>query len=253
MKKELTIADLSADKCSKKMSERYNVVDTASIVNRLLELKTSEGNPVFTVSKIFKRGSTRFGLGMHTIVLRMVESIRFGGDLVNPELKLTNSHNGACKLSAELGVFRLICSNGLTIKSHDLGTIKIRHDNPEAQIAEEIIFGFIERIGELKQIEEKFSVKMTDEQQIDFAMKAAKTRWNKEFTEEDVAKLLEVKRPGDDGDSLWLVYNRVQEQVINGGFKISGAKQPVREIKSGYNSAKINSRLFDLAMEFAGN
>ena len=63
-------------------------------------------------------------------------------------------------------------------------------------------------------------------------------------------EILEVRREADEGDSLWKVFNRVQEAVTQGGFSaaLKGAKvRKVRKIKSFEKDTKINQELFKLA------
>jgi len=43
------------------------------------------------------------------------------------EILLTNSHDGSSTFRFEVGIFRLVCENGLVIKDQDMGTLKIRH------------------------------------------------------------------------------------------------------------------------------
>ena len=58
----------------------------------------------------------------------------------------------------------------------------------------------------------------------------------------------------DEGNDLWLTFNRVQEAITQGGFKgaLNGAKvRQVRKIRSFEKDLKINQDLFELALQYA--
>ena len=76
----------------------------------------------------------------------------------------------------------------------------------------------------------------------DFARKAALIR-NKSTI--NVDELLAAERTEDEGNDLWVVFNRIQEKIINGGYK-SGSRK-TRSVKSFQKDIEINEQLFELA------
>jgi len=54
----------------------------------------------------------------------------------------------------------------------------------------------------------------------------------------------------DEGDSLWAVFNRVQESIINGGYSaaLRGAKvRKVKKIKSFERDIQVNQDLYQIS------
>jgi len=49
------------------------------------------------------------------------------GDVLNPEIIITNSYDGSAEVSAIAGAFRLVCTNGMVI-GHKIGQSGIRHN-----------------------------------------------------------------------------------------------------------------------------
>ena len=66
-------------------------------------------------------------------------------------------------------------------------------------------------------------------------------------------ELLAVERPEDAGDSLWTVFNRVQEKLVTGKFcyKMGAKLRKARAIKNFNQDLKLNEQLWELAEEFA--
>jgi hypothetical protein len=60
-------------------------------------------------------------------------------------------------------------------------------------------------------------------------------------------------RREDEGDNLWNVFNVVQEKIIEGDFDYTfGTKsRKARKIKNFQQDQKINTKLFNTALEYA--
>jgi hypothetical protein len=67
--------------------------------------------------------------------------------------------------------------------------------------------------------------------------------------------LLKIVRDEDNGSDLWTIYNVVQEHLTHGDYEIQNKekKDPrkARKISSPKSDVELNSKLFDLAMEYA--
>lgn len=68
----------------------------------------------------------------------------------------------------------------------------------------------------------------------------------------DLDELLTVEHNEDSGNSLWTVFNRVQEKLITGGYSYKmGVKiRKARAVKNFSQDLKINEALWSLAEEF---
>lgn len=186
----------------------------------------------------------------HVVRMAFAEKIQFGEDMMCPEVVITNSFDCMSSLKVDVGIFRLVCTNGLTVKVKDFGSLKLRHVGNADDMAHEILMGMIDLIPEVENIIIRMRCKvLTEQQAIDFAIKAAQIRWNKEFTPEQAKVLLKAARPEDDGLHLWEVMNRVQENALSvSGLQIPGMRRS-RLVTNPGNYEKINAGIFEIAVE----
>jgi hypothetical protein len=61
------------------------------------------------------------------------------------------------------------------------------------------------------------------------------------------ADLLQTRRTADTGDSVWKIYNVIQENVIRGG--ISAGARRTRAINSPVRDVEVNKDIFTLAVD----
>lgn len=173
-----------------------------------------------------------------------------------PSLLLINSHDGSTAVRFEMGVFRLICENGLVIKSKDFGGFKMRHMGYSFEDLRVYTNQLVETLPTVVANLNKFSqIEMTPEQQYEFAVKAIEARFGeeKQLPAEEIDNLLAAERKEDEGDSVWVILNRVQEKLTNGGFGYLNAKGKVRKsraIKNFTQDIDMNTKLWSIAEEF---
>jgi hypothetical protein len=85
-----------------------------------------------------------------------------------------------------------------------------------------------------------------------FSNKSAEVRWGigSVPTNLNYDSVLNPLRDEDKGDSLWQVFNVVQEKFIRGGVEYttnSGRKTGLRTMNDIYNVNRINAKLWELA------
>ena len=183
-----------------------------------------------------------------------------------PQLLLTNSHDGGNSFSLSAGIFRLVCSNGLVIKTEDYGSARLVHKGYSFDAVRKLVNEFHVTIDEvLTKITAMKEVELTKEQQIEFAKKAALLRFTaKSYNEDNIADvvdldgLLNVERKEDKGNGLYEVFNRVQESLVKGKYlyassgkvNAEGTKtRKARPIKNFKQSIDVNKKLSELAFE----
>lgn len=191
----------------------------------------------------------------------------FGGDKIRPQILIDNSHDGYTKAQIHIGLFRLVCSNGLVVGMPGQHTsIKFRHMgiNPEEiiQLIEQSSVHF-DNIGE--HIQEMTEVKMDKESKVQFAVQALAYREPTRFMKEGqvdfkaVTKALNPEtfvtplRSEDKADNLWNVFNIIQEKTVKGLYdrKIeSGKIVKVKPITNAVRSLEYNKKLWTLAESF---
>lgn len=168
-----------------------------------------------------------------------------------------NNHTGTGSFRFEIGIFRLVCSNGLVVKDKDFGSFKLRHSGYSFEQLQETLNQAMETLPELVGKINTFNqIIMSKEAQREFAQKAyaLRDRHDRQLTEEELEEFLAPRRKEDEGDSLWTVLNRVQESVLQGGFHLTNSKNKVRKAKSIRNiqqDIKLNQEVWELATQYA--
>ena len=175
--------------------------------------------------------------------------------IVTPEIRVENSHDGSCRIKYNAGLFAQICSNGLTINLSDMGSFSSKHLGFDSEDAYQLTNEFTSRVPQfVEAIDEFSSVHLGRDQQLAFASRARDLRWKGDRASMvDPADLLNSRRPQDDGDDLWRIYNRVQENLIRGGFSSINTKRQVRPIQNIKLDNEINSELWALAETYCLN
>lgn len=242
--------------CQKEMSQRYVLMNTKELVENILAL-TSKGEPVFQLRQI-QFGRTKSGnqfqisKGSHFVRIQTVNSYSVGNqDDVHPELIIKNSYDGSSQFEVRMGIFRLVCSNGLVISTADFGEIKLRHMGTPAEAAFDIVKQFATNLPKFQEIQQSLTERiLTDAEKVEFALKAAQLRFNKEFSPKDAEILLQTTHSQDVGNDMWKVFNVIQGHLTTGSVKLEGMKKKSRPINRAYEDVRINKALFELAMEY---
>ena len=243
------------------LSKHYSFVPTMRVVNDLRTL----GYEVTDAVQVKARKKSTNGYQKHMITLEHPK-YKVEGSEEYPQILLTNSHDGGNAFSLSAGIFRLVCSNGLVIKTEDYGTARLVHKGYSFEAVQELVKQFEETMGEvLTKITAMKKVELTKAQQIEFAKKAALLRFTaKSYNEDNIADvvdiddLLNVERKEDAGNGLYEVFNRVQESIVQGKYlyassgKVKDADTKTRKarpIKNFKQSISVNKKLSELAFE----
>ena len=243
------------------LSKHYSFVPTMKVVNDLRTL----GYEVTDAVQVKARKKSTNGYQKHMITLEHPK-YKVEGSEEYPQILLTNSHDGGNAFSLSAGIFRLVCSNGLVIKTEDYGTARLVHKGYSFEAVQKLVKEFEETMGEvLTKITAMKKVQLTKDQQIEFAKKAALLRFTaKSYNEDnisdvvDIDDLLNVDRKEDAGNGLYEVFNRVQESLVQGKYlyassgKVKDADTKTRKarpIKNFKQSISVNKKLSELAFE----
>ena len=237
------------------LSEHYSFVPTMNVINDLREL----GYEVTDAVQVKARKKSTNGYQKHMITFEHPK-YKVEGSKEYPQILLTNSHDGGNAFTLSAGIFRLVCSNGLVIKTEDYGSARLVHKGYSFEAVQKLVKEFEVTVDEvLTKITAMKKVQLTKEQQIEFAKQAALLRFKaKSYNEDNIGKvvdlddLLNVDRKEDAGDGLYEVFNRVQESLINGKYHYLGTKdkrRKARPIKNFKQNIEVNSKLSKLAFE----
>jgi hypothetical protein len=72
------------------------------------------------------------------------------------------------------------------------------------------------------------------------------------YPKEAIEEVLNVQRKKDEGNMLWEVFNRIQENIIEGNFEYitkGGKKRQARIIKNFKQDMDVNKKMFSKALE----
>jgi len=188
------------------------------------------------------------GFQKHIVVFRNPNITIKGkdGDDAFPQILLTNSHDGKAAFNFRVGIFRLVCSNGLVISDADFSNVSIRHTNYTFESLQTKIGEMIAKLPNLVNKINLFkSTELNEDQMKDFATKAMQLRTKQRVNIMDV---LNADRPQDKGNDLWVVFNRVQEKLVGGSYKAGQRK--ARSVKNFQKDIELNEQLFELAESY---
>lgn len=197
-----------------------------------------------------------------------LDYIQVKGDKIKPQLIIDNSHDGFSKAQIHLGVFRLICSNGLVISTPGLSTsIKWLHVGINQQVMIDILSETAEQYKVIgSNISNMQQIQLLRDQKQEFAIKALAYRDPQKFINEDgtindkkihsmidIADIYEPVRTEDESDDLWTLFNVIQERTVNGLFETTspkGRKSSPKIITNSKRNLEYNKKLWTLAESF---
>jgi hypothetical protein len=161
-----------------------------------------------------------------------------------------------------LGIYRMVCTNGLFVGSNFF-TYEIRHNGNTYDNLNLGIVAAMSQANRLASLISKMqSIQLDDSKKEAFALEAVKL-----LTPIDALKvkhrLLQPKRQVDTANDLWTVYNVIQENAMQGnnvGYTLAGTDQNGNATVRAMHSRKIkpnsgkdasfNGALFDIAEKF---
>jgi hypothetical protein len=212
------------------VSKRYTAINSIELV----ELMIQHG---FTVSKILKAGVRKQennGFQRHIIRMRHTDFKTLSVGDALPEIVIENSYDGGSCLKLSLGIFVLLCSNGLVVGNTVQG-IKIKHVGDIKKHVIESAFDLVARasilsevINQWKSIDLDYYSQLKLVENINNALdfKIAPTTFD---------RFLKVRRSAENKSDLWTVFNRLQENFVRGGIRyidVNGEQKLNREIKA---------------------
>jgi hypothetical protein len=235
------------------LSEYYVHIPTYKIINdmRLLGWEVSKAIEV--------KARKNKGFQKHLVTFFnpdiMIEGE--GNDNAFPQILLTNSHDGKNSFKFQAGIFRLICSNGLVVADRVFESIKIIHEGYTFEELKVKITDMVERLPLVVESMNKMKqIKLEEEQIIELAQKMLNAR----FGDENKVKVIDFNdfispiRPEDNYNDLWIVFNRIQEKIMNGNFSYVNEKsakiRKARIIKNFNQDIKINSDMWDVVENY---
>ena len=249
-----TTPSIFTKKGSSDTSKKYTHIPTDRVIKDLELL----GWGVVDAKQVKARKGE--GYQKHLVVFRNPDVVINGkdGDTVYPQILLTNSHDAKNSFQFQAGLFRMICENGLVIADKQFEDYKIRHMGYDFETLQGIIKEMVSNLDlTVESMNKMKATELSEEQTLELAKLMLETRikdTNNTFTDQSIKDVLIPQRKEDKGFGLWEVFNRVQENIIEGNFEyntIGGKSRQARVIKNFKQDMKVNSKMFEQALEFA--
>lgn len=236
-----------------RVSARYSFIPTSQILTDLDTL----GWKIRSITNPKYKSSNKQLHGKHLVRLYNPNiNISSGTDVNHVEIALYNSSDGTSKFRMEVGIFRMVCSNGLVIKSHDFGGINMRHSGYSFEALRTSIDTMIAGLPNVVTKINTFTARELDQTEMNTLAQQAYGLRNsgRQATPEELAAILTPRRDADRPNNLWTVFNRVQEAIITGGNLLvdrRGRERSARPIRNLDKGLKLNQELWSLAEAMA--
>lgn len=244
------------------VSGRYIQANTATVIEDLAKLGWY---PVQAKQCRNKKGSSGVR-SFHMVAfqnpeIKIVKNLDNGEQVVDcyPRIILTNSHDGFNAFKFMVGMFRLVCSNGL-VCGESLADMSIRHMNYDFEELRKIVATAIEQVPNIVATMNKMrEIEVTEEQKIAMATEVVKIRKGVESTEQIeveqavIDEILTPVRAEDNSNDLWTLFNVCQEKMIKGGYNAPTRKSRSRRqkaITSIKKDMEYNQRLWQTATQY---
>jgi hypothetical protein len=227
--------------------KQYSQINTSKVLDAL----SSEG---FLVRKAMVRGSrTRDPeLARHTIIARHEQYSSVPVNGLVPEVVIINSHDGTSAFRIQAGLFRLVCSNGLVVPQSHFASDRIYHRSVTMETVIEKSLAVIQKASEAaKATELMANVTLDKARQLEFAKLTLENVWQRDGLPPEL--LLNRRRPEDQKDDLFTVFNVIQENLMRGGLsytRANGRHSTTHGIRTMDNELLMNQRLWKLAETF---
>ena len=240
------------------VSKKYLFVNTETIIDDLDKLGWK---PVQVAQRKGRGNNTIFSKHMVAFQNPDIKITSEDGDNAYPRILLTNSHDGMQAFKFSVGIFRLVCSNGLVVADEQFSDFKIKHKGYTfgelRKVVKQAVADLPNRVQVMNDMKDRI---LTEDEKKKLALDAMLIRAGIEpgsekatkfnYDDETIVDILDPKRKEDKGNDLWRVFNVVQEKITQGEFHaaLKGAKvRKVRKIKSFEKDIKVNKELFKLA------
>ena len=206
---------------SKNTSDKYTHIPTDTVI-RDLELL---GWRVADVKEVAARKEDNKGFQKHLVIFRNPDVVITGndGDTVYPQVLLTNSHDGKNSFKFQAGLFRMICENGLVVADESFEDYSIRHMGYDFEALQSLITEMVSNLDlTVESMNKMKKIELDEKQQIELAKRLLDIRLENTGNtyDEDQPKMINwSQRKEDNGADLWSIFNRQQENIIEGNFK----------------------------------
>lgn len=226
-------------------SSRYALIPTIDVVEGLRK----EGFEPFFAAQAISRIEGKTAFTKHMLRLRHASQVAAAEA---NEIILINSHDATSSWQMLAGCFRFVCCNGIVCGS-EVADLRLKHTGNAQHEVIQGAYDVLATFGRVEEAKDAFKTRvLTAGEQSAYASAAIAYR----FGVDDVAaapvsveQVLQPRRFEDRGASLWETFNRVQENVVDGGLRTraNGRRGSTRAIAGIDGNVALNRALWVLA------
>lgn len=228
-------------------SDRYTYIPTGEVLGALRK----EGFQPFMICQTRVRDTGKREHTKH--MLRLRHAAQINGAEAN-EIILLNSHDGTSSYQMLAGMFRFVCSNGL-VCGDTVADLRIPH---KGDVIGQVIEGAYDVLDGFELVRERQegmrAITLDHDESEVFARAALSLKYDDPVKPAPITEtqLLQPRRQDDNWPDLWSTFNRVQENLVQGGLSArtaNGRRNRTRAIQGIDQNVKINRALWILAEE----
>lgn len=245
------------------VSDKYVQANTATVID---DLSKMGWYPVQAKQCRGKKNSS--GVRSFHIVafqnpnVRITKTLDNGEKVVDtyPRIILTNSHDGFNSFKFMVGLFRIICSNGLVVCNNQMVDMSIRHINYDFEELRKVVASAIAEVPNIvNTMNDMRKTILNEEEKVSIAKEVIKIRKGLnsdemiEVDKEVIDDILKPLREEDKKHDLWTIFNICQEKMIKGGFNLLSKTNKMRKqrnITSIKKDTEFNQRLWHTATRY---
>jgi hypothetical protein len=170
-----------------------------------------------------------------------------------PEVLFLNSHDGTSAYQLRVGLFRVLCTNGLVVSMGIFPVWRVMHRGDVVQDVVCAALRISERFERLAAAVQRMERTVLDEsQRLELAAQALALRFpNDAPGAMQPSQLLVPRRAEDVGSDLWRTFNVLQENILRGGLVRRAASNRLtrtRGIRAIREDVRLNSALWEMAI-----
>lgn len=239
------------------VSAKYTFIPTSEVVEALVD----NGFVVTHAAQSVTRVEGKEPFTKHQLRFRRPQD-NIGGEGA-PEVLLTNDHAGGGAFKLQAGFFRFACFNGLIVGT-SFGDYRVRHSGRAGDVVEAAFEVVNEFPRVIETAREWQSLQLNEPEQLVLANAALDLRYpaaTRTTPHGAIApppitaeQALLANRGSDRSNTLWHAFNRLQENLTQGGLRgraASGRRIRTRAVTGINENTSLNRALWTLTDAFA--
>lgn len=245
------------------VSDKYVQANTATVIDDLSKMGWYPVQAKQCRGKKNSSGVRSFHLvAFQNPNVRITKTLDNGDKVVDtyPRIILINSHDGFNSFKFMLGLFRLVCSNGLVVCNNQMVDMSIRHINYDFEKLRKVVASAIAEVPNIiNTMNDMRKTILNEEEKVSIAKEVIKIRKGLnsdemiEVDKEVIDDILKPLREEDRKHDLWTIFNICQEKMIKGGFNLLSKRNKMRKqrnITSIKKDTEFNQRLWHTATKY---